>query len=418
MPRIDHVVCPVDLTDASARALAYGVKWARWYGASLDIVHVAPLQVAAAPLGGVAVLIQTRPLAAVRREVETFVTGVVPPDVPFTLDVFEGDPPAHIRQVATRHPRTVIVIGAHERTRLDRFVFGSVAERVVGNAVSPVLLVPPHDARTPEATVACKHIVCAVDLLPSSFEGLRYALSLARESDATLDVLHVVEAEPGNRLTSHYHVPEYLRHRAEIALEMLREHVPDEAREACTIDERVAIGRPVEQILELAGTTDADLVVMGAGDRAHLRSLWLAPTIRNVAQAVHCPVLVVPLPSVLSRTLALGGRQIDPGRWRGFFDELSLRHLGHPATVTVLEPGAAEREIHQLPLLGMTLEGSPRAGIVVMLGGTDAPHLTHTIERPAEVRVEELDTHGLTRLLIRSETGGETLIELPRPRQT
>jgi nucleotide-binding universal stress UspA family protein len=417
MPQIDHVVCPIDLTEASARALAYGASWARWYGASLKAVHVAPLQVASAPLAGVAVVLASRPLSEVRRDVEAFVGRVVPPDLQVTIDVFEGDPPAHIRQVASERPRTLVVIGAHERTRLDRFVFGSVAERVVGNTASPVLLVPPHDTRTPEATIACKHVVCAVDLLPSSLEGLRYALSLAREADATLDVLHVVDAEPDDHLTAHYQVPEYLRHRADHALEVLREHIPAETREACTIREHVAIGRPVEHILQLASQAGADLVIMGAGDRAHLRSLWLAPTIREVARQIPCPVLVVPVPAVLSRSLAVGGRQIEPTYWRAYFDELSLRHLGHPATLTCLEPGAAEREVRQLPLLGMTLEGSPRAAIVVMLGGSESTHLTHTIERPVEVRVEEFDTHGTTRLLIRCETGSETLVELTRPRQ-
>jgi nucleotide-binding universal stress UspA family protein len=257
-----------------------------------------------------------------------------------------------------------------------------------------------------------------VDLLPSSLEGLRYALSLAREADATLDVVHVVDAEPDSRLTAHYQVPEYLRHRAERALDILREHIPAEIRQACSIREHVAIGRPVEHILQLASEAGADLVVMGAGDRAHLRSLWLAPTIREVARQVSCPVLIVPVPPVLSRSLAIGSRQIEPTHWRTFFDELSLRHLGHPATLTRLEPGAAEREVHQLPLLGMTLEGSPAASVVVMLGGSDATHLTHTIEHPVEVRIEEFDTHGTTRLLIRSETGSETLVELVRPRRS
>jgi nucleotide-binding universal stress UspA family protein len=414
MPRIDHILCPVDLTDASARALAYGAQWARSYGAALHVVHVAPVQVVAAPIGGVAVMLETRTLAEVRRDVETFVTRVVPADLPFTLDVFEGDPPAHIHQLAAHHARTVIVIGAHERTRLDRFVFGSVAERVVGNATSPVLLVPPHDTQTP-STVVRKRIVCAVDLLPSSLEGLRYALALAREGSATLDVLHVVDADPYSRLTSHYQVPEYLRHRAALALEMLREHIPDDARAACALHEHVSIGKPVDQILDLADTADADLIVMGTGDRAHLRSLWLGPTIRNVAKAVHCPVLVVPLPSVLSRSLALGGRQIDAAHWREFFDDQSLRHLGHPATLTLLEPGSPDREVHQLPMLGMSVEGSPPSGIVVMLGGADAPNLSHTIERPAEVRVDERAADGATRLLVRSWTGSETLIEVTPP---
>lgn len=414
MLQIDHIICPVDLTAQSARALAYAAAWARWYGASLRVVHVAPIHVASAPLAGMAVMLEPRPLAEVRRDVEKFVAASIPPDS-VTIDVLEGDPPAHIRQIAARHRHAIVVIGANERSRVERFVLGSVAERVLADSPAPVLLVPPHDARSPESTVTCKHIVCAVDLLPSSLEALRYALSLAREADATLDVLHVVDDAPGG-LTAHYQVPEYLRHRAQQAIETMRAYVPDAEREACVIRERVEIGEPAAKILEAAGESGADVVVMGAGDRAHLRSLWLAPTIGEVARAVMCPILMVPLPAVVGRTLALGGRLVDPRDWRTFLDGVSLRHLGHPVSLTEIVPGEAEPEARQLPLLGLTLEGAPRSALVLMLGSPGGAYLSHTIERPAEIRVEERQTHGLTRLFVRSELGSETLIELTRPR--
>lgn len=328
-----------------------------------------------------------------------------------------ADPPAHIRRVTDQYRHAVVVVGAHERTRLERLVLGSVSQRVVAGTSVPVLLVPPHDAQSPDATVTCKHILCAVDLLPSSLEGLRYALSLAREADATLEILHVVEGLTGVQTTEHFRVPEYLQHRADAAGETLRQHIPDEAREACRIRERVVIGSPVEAILEASERSQPGVVVMGTGDRAHLRLLWLAPTVGEVARRVTCPILVVPLPPVVGRELALAGRQVEPAHWAGLFDEISLRHLGHPATMTVLSPGAAEPEVRDLPFIGMTLEGPPRRAAVVMLGSRDGAHLTHTVARLVEVHLEERKTHGVTRLLLRSDDGSSTLIEVTRPRR-
>jgi nucleotide-binding universal stress UspA family protein len=419
MPRIDHVICPVDFTPASRRALTYAAAWARWYDARLHVIHVAPLQMVSAPLAGVAVMLESRPLSEVRQTVAELAGRVDLTGIEVDIEVVEGDAPAQIRAAVDRRPRALVILGSHERTRLERFVLGSVAQRVVAGTPVPVLLVPPHDEATPPETVGCKHILCAVDLLPSSFEGLRYALSLAAEADATLEVLHVVDAPQGPQPTDHFRVPEYLQHRADAALQEVRAHIPAHAREACTVREAAAIGDPAAAILDAAERSHAGVIVLGAGDRAHLRSLWLAPTIGGVLRAARCPVLVVPLSPVVGRTLALGGRRVAAPDWPQFLDVISLSHLGHAATLTVIAPGAADCEVRTLPLLGLTAE--PAASndindIVVMLGAPGAPHLTHVVRHPVEIRVEERHTHGLTRLLLRSDEGTETLVELTSPR--
>jgi nucleotide-binding universal stress UspA family protein len=416
MPRIDHVVCPVDFTPASTRALTYAAAWARWYEARLHVIHVAPLQMVSAPLAGVAVMLQSPSVADVRQKVTDLAASVDLTGIEVDVEVLEGDPPAQIGTALARFPRALVILGSHDRTQLERFVLGSVAQRVVAGTPVPVLLVPPHDEAMPNETVCCKHILCAVDLLPSAYEGLRYALSLAAEADATLDVLHVVDAPEGTQPTHHYQVPEYLRHLADAALADIRARIPAAARAACTVREAAVIGNPVSQILEAAERAGANVIVLGAGDRAHLRSLWLAPTIGEVLRAARCPVLVVPLPPVVGRTLAISGRLVEAAGWPEFFDEVSLRHLGHPATLTVIEPGAADTEARTLPLLGITVERTADGDIAVMLGSPDAAHLTHVIRRPTEVRVEERHTHGVTRLLMLSDEGTETLLELTRPR--
>ena len=416
MPGIDHVICPVDFTPASQRALTYAAAWARWYGARLHVIHVAPLQMVAAPLAGVAVMLESRPLPELRQRVADLVGEVDLTGVEVGIDVVEGDAPAQIRAAVDRRPHALVVLGSHERTRLERFVLGSVAQRVVAATPVPVLLVPPHDEATPLDTVGCKHILCAVDLLPSSFEGLRYALSLAAEADATLDVLHVVDAPQGPQPTDHFRVPEYLQHLADAALEEIRARIPAQAREACTIREAAIMGEPAAAILDAAERSHAGVIVLGAGDRAHLRSLWLAPTIGGVLRAARCPVLVVPLSPVVGRTLALSGRRVPAAEWPQFLDAISLSHLGHAATLTVVAPGAADREVRTLPLLGLTAEPAPARDVVVMLGAPEMPHLTHVVRHPVEMRVEQRHTHGLSRLLLRSDEGTETLIELTSPR--
>lgn len=415
MPQIDHVICPVDLTDPSTRALAYAFAWARWYGAPVDVVHVAPLAVVAAPLAGVAVTLDQRPTSEVVRDVEEYVARVPHPGVPVDIHVYEGDPPVFIRKHVERYQRAVIVMGSHGRIGLERFVMGSVAERVVGSGIAPTLIVPPHDAH-PETEPVFRHIVCAVDLLPSSMEGLRYAISLAREADATLDVVYVAEEAGADEVqtTQHFRVPEYVRHRAEDALQEIREHIPAEAREGCTIRERVVFGRPAAAILEAAREAAADVIVMGVGDRAHLRSLWLGSTTSRIAHDAGCPMLIVPTPSLLKRAIALEAKPVAREYWRDTLERVSLEHQGDPATVSVMSPGFAAPEAEALPLIGLTMDMPPSGDIAVILGAPGGTHISHVIPRPAEVLLDEAHTHAVTRLLVRSADGTSTLLEVTR----
>src|SRR5688572_21276051 len=49
--RIHHILCPIDFSEGSRRALDHAVTLARWYRARLSVVHVYPLSI---PVYGVA----------------------------------------------------------------------------------------------------------------------------------------------------------------------------------------------------------------------------------------------------------------------------------------------------------------------------------------------------------------------------
>jgi nucleotide-binding universal stress UspA family protein len=55
----------------------------------------------------------------------------------------EGTPFREIPKVVKEVSADLIVLGTHGRTGLDRFMMGSVAERVARRAPCPILLVKP-----------------------------------------------------------------------------------------------------------------------------------------------------------------------------------------------------------------------------------------------------------------------------------
>jgi nucleotide-binding universal stress UspA family protein len=65
--------------------------------------------------------------------------------VKFEGYVAEGNPGSEIISYAEKKGANLIVIGAVGRTGLDKFLLGSVAEKVVRNSRIPVLTVPKED---------------------------------------------------------------------------------------------------------------------------------------------------------------------------------------------------------------------------------------------------------------------------------
>jgi universal stress protein A len=301
MSTIDHVICPIDLSPSTRPLLSHAAAWSRWYEADLHMLHVVPLPaVMGDPLGGMVMTAPARSMQEVRTEFARLVSGISIGDVSCGLDVIEGPLVDTILEEARRRPRSMLIMGTHGRTGLDRILHGSVAASVTHHAPCAVLVLPPRRSDDAEHVPLFTRILCAVDFLPSSLAALDHALRLAEQTGAHLELVHVLEAagEPEAIALRHFSVPEYHQSRLDDALDKLRQHIPERARRWCTVHERVAAGPPAAALLRIAEEAQADLIVMGAGDRFHLHAMWLGGATDRVIRSAYAPVLIVPTPPV------------------------------------------------------------------------------------------------------------------------
>jgi nucleotide-binding universal stress UspA family protein len=134
-----------------------------------------------------------------------------------------------------------------------------------------------------------------MDFSPPALQALGFALDLARQADGRVTLLHAVEwlAEEEPRETALFDVPEYRRYVATDAAARLRQLVADESRAWAGIDEVVVFGRAHREILRLAETTRADLVVMGAQGRGGAGLTLFGSATQQVVRGAQCPVLTV-----------------------------------------------------------------------------------------------------------------------------
>src|SRR5690606_14285412 len=82
------------------------------------------------------------------------------------------------------------VVGTHGRTGLSRMLIGSVAEAVVRLAPCDVLCIPP--ASDP-ASLPPRSILACTDLRMNAERGIEVAAELAREGEAKLTLLNVID---------------------------------------------------------------------------------------------------------------------------------------------------------------------------------------------------------------------------------
>jgi nucleotide-binding universal stress UspA family protein len=146
MPQFKKILVPVDFSQCSCDAFAYGLSIARQYHAKIILLHVVdfrtyesifhihmvPQEQAFETLKKIAI----KKLAEMMADFDT-------KDIDIDERVVEGHPFIEIVRTAAHDEVDLVVIGTHGRSGLDHILFGSVAEKVVRKAPCPVLAVKP-----------------------------------------------------------------------------------------------------------------------------------------------------------------------------------------------------------------------------------------------------------------------------------
>lgn len=143
------IIVATDFSDAAAAGEAQALRVASRFAAELIVLHVA----VESPLYGEgflgmadvrAVYDAARKWAAAQLDQRVAVaraSGLLARSV---LRV--GVPHEEIARLAAEEKAEMLIVGTHGRSGLDRFLLGSVAERVVRSAPCPVLTVRPAEA--------------------------------------------------------------------------------------------------------------------------------------------------------------------------------------------------------------------------------------------------------------------------------
>ena len=130
-------------------------------------------------------------------------------------------------------------------------------------------------------------IIFPTDFSHCGDAALKMATSLARDSGATLIIVHVEEppvAYAGGEM--YYGVPEPA---SDDLHQMLKKVVPTDPAVPC--EHRLITGDPSSAIVRLAEEENADMIVMGTHGRTGLTRLLMGSVSEAVVRRAPCPVL-------------------------------------------------------------------------------------------------------------------------------
>ena len=295
------IVCPVDYSDCSKRALRFAGALAEHFGARLVVLHVFDTLIA-----GTAALHQFDVTGADgQEELRSFTQDHLPPRVRdsnrLERVLLLGTPGPEIIELARNRDADLLVMGTHGFSGVRKTVFGSTLQEVLRRSHVPVLAIPILDHREEgiqAPLISTGPVLAPVDFSPESRAAARTAAGLARALGLPLTLLHVItRPTPGSM--GWEHGPSTGDRTALTDPATLMKELAASLEADVPIPTVIVDGEPAEQIARLAREKRSAAIVMSLGSSAMRRRPG------SIAYRVLClaPVPVLALPETPSGRL-------------------------------------------------------------------------------------------------------------------
>jgi nucleotide-binding universal stress UspA family protein len=176
----------------------------------------------------------------------------------------------------------LLVVGSKGLDALDRFMLGSVSTNLIHHATCPVLVVKDEAA-------PLRRITLATDGSDASAKALEFVLTKFQPDRST---------GKGGRVPIHVsviHVMPFLKYPElkEAGHKLIEQSVQKLIKAGFTAEAVCQLGKPAEEIMQVAAKHHADLIVMGAKGLGAIDRFLIGSVSTRVVQHANCSALVV-----------------------------------------------------------------------------------------------------------------------------
>lgn len=203
----------------------------------------------------------------------------------------EGQAHEEVLRAASEFAADLIVIGSHRDKPGFWNRFGTTAERILGGARTPVLVVHGAPRDVPRTLLA------AIDDSETGINVLGRAESLVRRLGASGTAMHVLPPQPSLPLVLPGELAigsEYMSAIEQRCIDETREWLTGRLSVSNALTPAVLVGDVAESILAHGRQTGAQLLVLGRERQNGIRQYLLGSVTSTVLRGANCPVLVIP----------------------------------------------------------------------------------------------------------------------------
>jgi nucleotide-binding universal stress UspA family protein len=284
--KVERILFATDFLESSRLALDYAVSFANHFKATIVMLHVLELSQAAREVETAT----SRPslMRKVGQErLEVLAKGVRSFGIQVEAHVEDGIPSEVILSAVERFDADLLVLGVHGVHRgLEHLLIGSNTEKILLSATCPTLTVGAHVLSGVDPKLHLDAVIYFSDFTLEATTAAPYAVFFGKEFDAPIEVCQLlpVTAENNKRL------------KIELAndyCKSIKSVLVESDSEWCRPAFQLEHGMEIDQIIEIAQSQHAALIVLGVRTESQLGRHLHTSFAYNLLAKATCPVLSV-----------------------------------------------------------------------------------------------------------------------------
>ncbi len=209
--------------------------------------------------------------------------------------ITEGDVASAICDMAETQEADLIAMTTHGRSGIEKWVLGSVADRVVRSAQQPVFLVRPQEDQHPPMPI--RRILVPLDGSRTAEQALPQAIELANENNSEIWLLQSVEFPEywGEEYAGMHAMPSTvsIEEQEEAARAYLHQIADSLTSGQIPAQIVVTTGHAASAISDVVADNEIDLIVMSTHGRSGLSRWVFGSVAEKVVRLAECPIFLV-----------------------------------------------------------------------------------------------------------------------------
>ncbi|MBM3166269.1 MAG: universal stress protein [Chloroflexi bacterium] len=192
----------------------------------------------------------------------------------------------------------LIVMATHGRSGVTRWWIGSVAEKIVSQAITPVLLIPGKKQKAAKAKkegASISKILVPLDGSDTGQAALDYVELVARETNASVHLIQVI-SPPGAMETSVFGNAEwdsFFKAMQDAANDYLGSIIDSLKAKGITAKYDIVVGNPAHEIIKSAEKGKIDLIAMSTHGRTGIVRWVIGSVADKVLHGTRRPMWLV-----------------------------------------------------------------------------------------------------------------------------